>query len=133
MANEDRIRGTRQTRIMDGTADESIVPRPNKEIDEMLGTPQAVIDSRPGASEQEVNEKSYPKEFPDIIGDGIASCMRERTAHLRVEKEIDEWIRRLSPNKFERNKQLQLARDQFESARLAIEALYGRFRTLATT
>jgi hypothetical protein len=130
MANEDKIRATRQTRTMDGTADDSIIPRPNKEIDDVLGTPQAIIDARPGASGQ---NGSGLREFPEIIGEGITSCMRERTAHLRVEKEIDDWVRHLSTNKFERNKQLQLAREQFDTARLAVEALYGRFRTLATT
>jgi hypothetical protein len=78
-------------------------------------------------------ESPVIKQFPEVIGHGLAAMMRERTAHGKVEGEMDDWFRRLSPNKFERNKQLQLAREQIETAKLAIEALYGRFRTLATS
>jgi hypothetical protein len=101
--------------------------RPHEHFhDACFSSPAALRDPRE-------SESLIIKQFPEIIGDGLTACMRERTAHSSVEKEMDDWIRRLSSNKFERNKQLQLAREQIETARLAIEAFYGRFRTLATT
>jgi hypothetical protein len=110
-------------RHMDTTAEDTAIPKKEEE--------------KQGASEpqdEEVHEEmERPKDFADIIGDGIADCMRERTAHLRVEKAMDAWFKQLSPNKFERNKQLQAAREQIETGRLAIETFYGRFRTMAST
>src|ERR1700722_6802264 len=68
------------------------------------------------------------KKFPEIIGDGVAACMRDRTAHMRIEREMDGWVNHLSPNKKVRNDQLREAREQIETAKLALEALYLRFR-----
>jgi len=109
---------------METTADESIVPRPNSEIDDALGTSKETIASRPGPSDPD---------FPTIIGDGIAACMRERAAHQAVEQRITEWFSRLPANKDERLKMISASRAQMETARLAIEAFYLRFRGLAST
>jgi hypothetical protein len=108
-------------RTIETTADESKHP-------DQLASEQIA-----GASEPEVNEKSYPKEFPEIIGDGIAACMRDRTAHQRVEREMDDWTRKLPANKEKRIEKLQEARLQMDTAKLALEAFYTRFRQLAST
>jgi hypothetical protein len=78
-------------------------------------------------------ESPVIKQFPDMIGDGVAACMRDRNAHMRIEKELDAWVNNLSPNKVTRNNQLRDAREQIETAKLALDVLYGRFRTLAST
>lgn len=84
----------------------------------------------PGANEPDGDE---PKDFPFIIGYGISACMRQRTAHLDTEKEMDQWFRNLPASKSERLEKLRIAREQIETARLAIEAFYMRFRNLAST
>jgi len=72
-------------------------------------------------------------EFPDIVGMGIAGCMRDRNALRNVELNLDDWFRNLPADKKERVKIVDEARVQMETSRQTIEAIYIRFRQLAAT
>ncbi len=74
-----------------------------------------------------------PMQFPLIIGRGISSCMRDRTNHLQVQREMDDWFNRLPADKDERIAAVDEARKQIESAKLALDAFYSRFRQCAVT
>lgn len=73
------------------------------------------------------------KDLATIIGEGVAICMRQRTAHRAAEVNLDEWFKTLPADKEARLVALKQAREQIETARQAMEALYSRFRSLAVT
>lgn len=112
-------------RNIETTADDPTFHNPEK-LSEKL-------DQGQGASDTDVHGDKGPKQFPEIIGDGIAACMRDRTAHMRVEQEMAEWVRNLPASQRDRVEKLREAREQIETAKLALEAFYLRFRSLAQT
>jgi hypothetical protein len=74
-----------------------------------------------------------PPDLAQIIGGGISVCMRDRNALKGIEQQIDEWLRQRSADKPTRVAQINEARKQLETARQALEALYSRFRSQAST
>jgi hypothetical protein len=103
-------------RTMDTTAD--------RDVDRDMENKQA----DPGASE------SIPApELHDIIGEGIAACMHDRANLRSVELKMDTWARHLPKDKDDRIAALNEARAQMETAKLAVEAMYSRFRSIQST
>lgn len=91
------------------------------------------IERRPEETQDNSNRLMLKKksQFPDIIGFGLAGCMRQREHHQHVAGEIDQWFHDLPTDKIQRNKMLDEARTQMDTARQAIELFHMRFRQLA--
>ena len=121
-----------EPRKIDGTAD-------MKESEEMAAQKLNKADKSDkddkdeGASDPDVEPPNDPKQFPELIGDGLVRIMYARVAHLEIEKEMDDWFRNLPANRNTRIDKLREAREQIETAKLAIDALYMRFRSMAST
>lgn len=113
------------------------MPKPSQQprtiettADDLLDKKYSEEDTKPPLNELEgrADMNIVLRDFPMIVGDGITACMRDRTQHQRIDKEIDEWFRNLPPENPARNNALDEAGRQIETARMALDSFYQRFR-----
>jgi hypothetical protein len=80
-----------------------------------------------------VTAATQAPDLAQVIGIGISNCMRSRAAGRASEHDLDDWFRALPADKEQRVAALKDARTQMDTAKQALEALYSRFRTMAST